>query len=345
MPSANFMVPVYYLRQIADHVRDAGGDVTRWLEQNQLRVSQLADAQLLLPFASFRRLVLDAQALSGDAAIGLRVGARLGVNAHGILSFAVISSSTLRQTLELFERYIALRTPLVSASHRIEGNQVLVQFQTQHLLGEIEHIVLEAVILTVKNVFDYVIAGDHQLGMVAFPHAEPAYAALAQQLFQTEVRWGQNWAGFALPLAALDQPLKMADELSCVEAANICQSAYESLARNETMAARIRKTLHERRREFPTLNELADSFHLTPRTLHRRLLDEGTSYNEILEEVRHVLAVEYLKAGQLDMQEIAYELGYSDLSNFRRAFKRWEGVSPSSWKTGVRSGNVTQSQP
>ena len=120
-----------------------------------------------------------------------------------------------------------------------------------------------------------------------------------------------------MPLAALDQPLKMADELSCVEAANICQSAYESLARSETMAARIRKTLHERRREFPTLNELADSLHLTPRTLHRRLLDEGTSYNEILEEVRHVLAVEYLKAGQLDMQEIAYELGYSDLSNFR----------------------------
>lgn len=336
MPSANFMVPVYYLRQIADHVRDAGGDVTRWLEQNQLRASQLADAQLMLPFASFRRLVLDAQALSGDAAIGLRVGARLGVNAHGILSFAVISSSTLRQTLELFERYIALRTPLVSASHRIEGGEVLVQFQTQHPLGEIEHIVLEAVILTVKNVFDYVIAGDHQLGMVAFPHPEPGYAALAQQLFQTEVRWDQNWAGFSLPLAALDQPLKMADELSCVEAANICQSAYESLSRSETMAARIRKTLHERRREFPTLNELADSLHLTPRTLHRRLLDEGTSYNEILEEVRHVLAVEYLKAGQLDMQEIAYELGYSDLSNFRRAFKRWEGVSPSAWKSTPR---------
>ena len=84
----------------------------------------------------------------------------------------------------------------MSASHRIEGDEVLVQFQTQHPLGEIEHIVLEAVILTVKNVFDYVIAGDHQLGMVAFPHPEPGYAALAQQLFQNEVRWAQNWAGF-----------------------------------------------------------------------------------------------------------------------------------------------------
>lgn len=326
------MVPVYYLRQIADQVRDSGGDVARWLEQNQLQVSQFADAQLLLPFASFRQLVLDAVELTGDPAIGLRVGARLGVTAHGILSFAIISSSTLRQTLELFERYIALRTPLVTASHRIEGDAVLVQFQPQHPLGEIEPIVLEAVILTVKNIFEYVLAGDHPLGAVAFPFPAPPYAALAQQLFQTEVRWGQSWAGFSLPLAALDQPLKMADELTYVEAASICQNAFESLARSETMAARIRKTLQERRRAFPTLNELAESFHLTPRTLHRRLLDEGTSYNEILEEVRHLLAVEYLKAGQLDMQEIAYELGYSDLSNFRRAFKRWEGVSPSAWR-------------
>lgn len=332
MPSPNFMVPVYYLRQIADQVRDSGGDVERWLEQNQLKASQFADAQLLLPFASFRKLVLDALDLTGDPAIGLRVGARLGVNAHGILSFAAISSATLRQTLELFERYIALRTPLVTASHRIDGNTVQVRFQPQHPLGEIEAIVLEAVILTVKNVFEYVLAGDYPLGEVAFPFPEPRYAALAQQLFKSEVRWGQSWAGFALPLAALDQPLKMADELSYVEAANICQSAFESLARSETMAARIRKLLNERRREFPTLNDLAETFHLTPRTLHRRLLDEGTSYNEILEEVRHVLAVEYLKAGQLDMQEIAYELGYSDLSNFRRAFKRWEGVSPSTWK-------------
>lgn len=68
---------------------------------------------------------------------------------------------------------------------------------------------------------------------------------------------------------------------------------------------------------------------MTPRTLHRRLIDEGTSFRELLEEVRHTLAVEHLKSGRFSIEEIAYTLGYSDLANFRRAFKRWEDVPPS----------------
>ena len=82
---------------------------------------------------------------------------------------------------------------------------------------------------------------------------------------------------------------------------------------------------------LPSLNVTARLFHLTPRTLHRRLLDEGSSFKEILEQVRH-LAVEYLKAGHLSIEEIAYTLGYTDMANFRRAFKRWEAMPPSRYR-------------
>ena len=82
---------------------------------------------------------------------------------------------------------------------------------------------------------------------------------------------------------------------------------------------------------FRSLNVTARLFHLTPRTLHRRLLDEGSSFKEILEQVRH-LAVEYLKAGHLSSEEIAYSLGYTDMANFRRAFKRWEAMPPSRYR-------------
>jgi len=331
MPTANFMLPVYYLRQIADQVREAGGDVRRWMAQNHIAEPQLSDSQVLLPFATFHQLVQDARTLTGDAALGLRVGARLGVSAHGILGYAAISSATLRQTVELFERYIALRTPMVTVSHRIEGDQFQVRFQPQHPLGDIQNTVLEAVVLTVKNVLDYITAGEFRISHVAFPFAAPEYAPLADELFGMKVGFGETWTGFALPLEAMDMPLKMADQLTFGEAASLCQNAIEHLERNESLATRIRKILQEQR-PFPALNEVAAMFHLTPRTLHRRLLDEGTSFNEILEQVRHVLAVEYLKAGQLDMQEIAWQLGYSDLSNFRRAFKRWEGVAPSAFK-------------
>jgi AraC-like DNA-binding protein len=87
--------------------------------------------------------------------------------------------------------------------------------------------------------------------------------------------------------------------------------------------------LLEKQNGFPSLQATARLLHMTPRTLHRRLVDEGSSFREILESVRHTLAVAHLRAGKFSIEEVAYVLGYSDLSNFRRAFKRWESIPPS----------------
>ena len=76
---------------------------------------------------------------------------------------------------------------------------------------------------------------------------------------------------------------------------------------------------------------MARLFHLTPRTLHRRLVDKGTSFKDILEELRHMLAVQYLLNSKLSIQEIGFNLGYSDQANFRRAFKRWKNIAPSDY--------------
>jgi AraC-like DNA-binding protein len=63
--------------------------------------------------------------------------------------------------------------------------------------------------------------------------------------------------------------------------------------------------------------------------LHRRLEQEGTSFKQLLDEARHTRALEYLQAGKFSIKELAYSLGYTDPTNFRRAFRRREGVAPS----------------
>lgn len=88
----------------------------------------------------------------------------------------------------------------------------------------------------------------------------------------------------------------------------------------------------ERVGAFPSQQSTAQLLNMTPRTLHRRLADDGTSYREILENVRHALAVESVKSGKLSLQEIAFLLGYDSLRNFRRAFIRWEGMWPSEFR-------------
>ena len=88
----------------------------------------------------------------------------------------------------------------------------------------------------------------------------------------------------------------------------------------------------ERQNGFPSLAVVARMVQLAPRTLHRRLVEEGTSFRLLLEEVRHRRACEHLRAGGLSIEELAYALGYADPANFRRAFKRWEGVAPSLYR-------------
>src|SRR5208337_3044912 len=100
-------------------------------------------------------------------------------------------------------------------------------------------------------------------------------------------------------------------------------------AAQASMSARVRSVLLEKQSGFPSLSVMARLFHLTPRTLHRRLVEEGTSFKAILEEVRHMLAVEYLQSGKLSIQEIAFHPGDPDPANLPQAVKRLEKISPS----------------
>ena len=325
-------LPVLYLRHIAEQIGSHGGDVRQWLERSGLRESQLNDPSWTLPLPVFQQLVRDALLLSGEPALGLLVGERLGATTHGILGYAALNSGTIREALALVERYAGLRLSLLSVAHEEHRGEMRIVFAETHPLGDVRRPLLEAVVLSIKNILDAISLGVGRVGEVAFPFAAPGYADLARDLFGATVRYGQSWAGFSLPLAALDVPLKMADPEAFREAAQICQRELDKLAANESMAARVRRLLLEKQHGFPSLQVTARLFSMTPRTLHRRLLEEETSFRELLEEVRHTLAVEHLKSGRFTVDEIAYTLGYSDLANFRRAFKRWESVAPSEYR-------------
>jgi len=332
MPDEGFTLPAIYIRQIAEQIRNMGADVRAWLGLSQLSEAQLDDPALSISYRVFEGLVRDALTLTGEPAFGLLVGERLLASTHGIVGYAAMNSSTVRQAIELMERYSRLRTSFLSITHEVHPSEVRLVFTETHPLGEIRRPLLEAIGLSIKNVLDAISMGACPVGYIAFPFEAPEYAALAREMFRCEVRYGQAWAGGTLPLDALDAPLKMADEAAFQQAAQLCQRELEKLTGSESLGAQIRRMLLEKQHSFPSLTVTARLFHVTPRTLHRRLLEEGTSYKELLEDVRRMLAVEHLKAGRLSIEEIAYTLGYSDLANFRRAFKRWEAVAPSEYR-------------
>jgi AraC-like DNA-binding protein len=84
-----------------------------------------------------------------------------------------------------------------------------------------------------------------------------------------------------------------------------------------------------------TQQDVAESLHMSLRTLQRKLADEKTSYKDILDQTRRELANQYLRQGCLSVSEVTYLLGFSEPSNFARAFKRWTGCTPSEFRTAA----------
>ncbi len=111
---------------------------------------------------------------------------------------------------------------------------------------------------------------------------------------------------------------------------------------NENFIERVRIAIQQRltgRR--PTIEDIADALHIGSRTLQRRLQDDGSSFQRVLEEARHLLARHYLNNSVLELNEAAYLLGYEDGNSFVRAFRTWEGVPPARWREQQRARAVS----
>ena len=329
----DFFLPPQYIHQIADQVTRMGSRLPDWFMQS---VKPGPGGELDIPHLSFQdflRLMREALALTREPAFGLLLGERLLINSHGVLGYAAVNSQTLQQAIDLLEQYMLLRTSLLAVRQVVEGDRLRLVFVEPRPLEDLRAPVLEAVVLTIKNLIDYVTMGTCRVSRAVFSFGPPAHEGLARDLFKCEVLYDASWAGLEIPLSQLRLPLRSANPQAWQEAVARCEDELAKLQRQQSLATQVRQLMLGKQGGFPSLQVTARLLNLTPRTLHRRLQDEGTSYRDILEDIRHTLAIEHLRTGRLTIQEIAFMLGYDDQANFRRAFKRWEGVPPTAYRS------------
>ncbi|KAA1171004.1 AraC family transcriptional regulator [Marinobacter salinexigens] len=330
MQNNKVTLPNHYILQIIAIVQDAGCRTDTWLQHLGIIANSDEESLISMPWERFRQFLLDAARFTGQKALGLMIGERLLINTHGILGYAAMSSSTVRQVVNLLDEYLVLRTDLVTMKTEERGGFLWVSFTESRPLGDVRPAIIEAIVLAIRNILDFTTMGSCEIGEVTFPFSGDE--KLAESVFRCRVIYNCDSAGFSLPLSTIDKPLKMANSVSFQEALKVCRQELTNSSKEQTWAARVQRLMLQRTHAFPSLEMTARRFHVTPRTLHRRLTDEGTSYREVVDGVRHQLAIRYLETGQMTIQEISFALGYSDLAAFRKAFKRWESVPPSSYK-------------
>lgn len=327
--SGAIQVPTLYLRTLMELTQEMGFATGPWLEAAGIDLQQLAQPSVLLSTPRYVALVRAAVLHTKEPALGLLLGRRLRMNTHGTLAFALMNAASLRQAISLLERFLPVRTNLLTLRFADSPTAPRLLFTPAADLDVAELLILETVMLAVRHVFDYLAPGAPAVQAVEFTAATTTYQALAQELFACPVRYGASANALCMNPSTLDTALSSADAQALENAAALCQMELEMITQQESLTARIQRSLIGSNGALPSLHTSARLLHMAPRTLHRRLQAEGTSYRAIVEQVRHQLALQHLRQGKLNLQEIAYRLGYTDQANFRRAFKRWEGVAPS----------------
>jgi AraC-like DNA-binding protein len=172
---------------------------------------------------------------------------------------------------------------------------------------------------------------DIHINRLFFDFDRPQYHQKYQMFAPANVQFNHGFCGLAFDLKWADFVLNDVDPMSFEQAKQICELEKQKLSEQMSIAGRVRQCIIANQNEFPTLQGIADKLHISPRTLHRELAREGSSFKAVLEEFQAKKAREYLLAYRYPVSKTALLLGYSDTANFRRAFKRWFGCAPSEY--------------
>lgn len=327
MNTASVVLPSSYIQQLGELVDDLGASFEHCLSTANLDAALLGTPVFRCSWPQFETLINAALRTTAKPELGLLLGERLLVHTHGVLGYAAMNAETLSEALQTLEQFIRVRVAFMQLAFDVENSRLVLSSDMP--LGAAERLLTEAILLAIKQIIDFITRDKAAVVEVMFHYQAPQEVALIQDVFDSPVQFGEPLSGLCIAPDLLYGPLRVAEPGAYAMAQTLCEQALAELGSEPSLSQRIQRYLLTRHNEFPTLEQVCRQLHTTPRTLHRRLKSEGTSFRELTESIKHRLALQYLREGQNSFQEVAYLLGYSDLANFRRAFKRWEGVSPS----------------
>jgi AraC-like DNA-binding protein len=275
--------------------------------------------------AVIRNLV---RALPDVPGLGLIAGTRYHLTTHGIWGFALVSSPNLRSAISFGLRYLDLTFAFNQIRLAEHAGEAMMVLDDTGVPPDLRRFLIEregASIMTLqRDMFSTAIP----LSRLETSYPEPTYAAMYEEVFGVRPRFGAPSNLAAFDAAVLDLPLPQASELTAQQCEEQCRALLERRTRRGGIARRVRNQLIQASGEIPTLEQVARGLHVSPRTLRRRLAQEGTSFRPLVNEVRLALAEEYLSGGAMAVSEVALRLGYSDASSFTRAFVRQHGLPP-----------------
>jgi len=269
-------------------------------------------------------------------ALSILIGKSIKVNDYGLYGCTLLCCKGLRATLEYSIRYHNLVTKTVVMSLHIDEEKGLSYYRFEDLLLANDlvefNIELQCAIvlsLVIECINDKTFVFDE----LRFTFARPKNYQLYEDHFQCPITYGSPHNEFVLTNEKLLLSTPRSNPFAMPLLLDQCDMVLNSIAAkneflittNQWIAANMHKELCS--------EDLASYLCMTPRTLRRKLSEQGTCFRDIVKELRYEAAKKLILATQLTIEDIGCSIGFSDVSNFRAAFKKWSGKTPSSFRS------------
>lgn len=325
MPSPS--TPAPYALILIDLVEQRGCERAALLQGTSIAQSGVESMGARVSDTDFLRLVTNALDLTGDPALGLHLGQRLNMSAHAVLGQAFMTCPDLEQVMELFMKYYHLLSPGLHLEFETLGEECVVRIFTTPADAPEEfgyEMIYGALINTLRGMLDL---PDLCMRM-ELPYSAPPHADLYNEVLGDDVHFDTVQARVVFPRGLLATPLPSSNPVLRQLYESECARLLADLEGEDSVAEQTLRLLRKLEGQYPQMPQIAQMLNLSSRTFRRRLDEEGLSFQKLLDQVRAEHATRYLQNTRLPLSSIAYLVGFSDASNFRRAYIKWTGHAP-----------------
>ncbi|MBZ4019800.1 AraC family transcriptional regulator [Streptomyces purpurogeneiscleroticus] len=316
---------------LCEWAAEQGVDVGVLLRGSRITPRSLADPDELLEARQEIAVIRNLLDAFGDRpGLGVELGRLYHLTAYGYFGYLLAACSSVRETIRYGLRYALLTFAFSTITARIrEPGQYVLAMDSDDVPEDIRRFVVERDVAATVQIQREVFPGPNRVPLreVRLPFAtdETRRPPVYQDHFQVPVRFGRPRAELVFDVRYLDQVPPMANAHTALLMIEQCERIRTERLHCTGVSAQVRAHLLDRGSLDTSLESVAERLHYAPRTLRRRLANEGTTFRAILDEVRRGVAENLLRDPSIPRYEIAQLLGYQDWSSFLRARRRWQG--------------------
>ncbi|UVF22309.1 AraC family transcriptional regulator (plasmid) [Microvirga terrae] len=318
-------------KEIAPALREFGLDPDPLIRAAGLDPSLFDDGMSVIPFAALGRLYTLCVAGTNCSHFGLLVGQRATILSLGMVGRLMLHSDTVGDALRALVANLSLQDRAVVPSLIVSDGTALLTFATYQAAGTSAEQIRDAALGVTINIVRTLCGSTWNPVEVLLPKAAPADAAAYRRHFRAPARFNQETATLVFPARDLEQRITGADPMM---RALLEEHIQQMKARaGSEFSDDIRRLLRTRlTSNHCSADDIAEVLAMHRRTLSRRLKGTGMGYRALTNEIRFEIARQLLEETDVSLSHIAAALAYSEASAFTRAFRRWSGETPSTWR-------------